>query len=208
MQLVAAGQEWKVDGKAIWNRQAANSDPAAAYVTLLDHFGDFGLADSAKAGDGSRQVRSLGKGHAWFKYPQVCDNIHHIQDTSSHMPASEGFSHRFSNGMSPYHADHDSHKDHKTWYTWVFLGWTADGDLVQERFHVILAAARFGIPTSVLKAWKLRHSKPDMCLHLPSCPGNKGGCNNPLHLRWGNAAANRQDQVTRRSRRPHKVEYT
>ena len=86
----------------------------------------------------------------------------------------------------------------KTWYTWVRLGKDKHGGVVKEYAHVLIAAARFGVPNTWLDP-KTKHKDKHIACHCPTCPCGRGGCCNPLHIRWGTQAANRHDQGLKRA---------
>lgn len=75
-------------------------------------------------------------------------------------------------------------KGNNMWYTTITLGKDKEGTVVRELAHVLITAARYGVPNTLFKEG-LRRSQVHQALHLPKCPHGHGGCNNPLHLRWG-----------------------
>ena len=63
------------------------------------------------------------------------------------MPAST----KFPKG-SPFTKHETVTETYKTWCTWVRLGKDEDGNVVREYAHVLITAARFGVPNSWLQA--------------------------------------------------------
>lgn len=195
MLMVQPGSEYVTKhGKTLWNRSGTIP---AAFKALLSHFADHLLQDAGKKGKADRHLEQLAEnnGYMWFMYPHVTQSCHNIHCTQCHMPGSTGFSH-FPSHKCPYHTLHD--KEKHTWYTMVNLGKDSKGQVVWERAHAILAAARWGIPHAVFDTTLPDKDTPH-ALHHPCCPGSLGGCLNPLHIRWGLEAQNRQDQETKRS---------
>lgn len=82
------------------------------------------------------------------------------------------------------------------WYTNVTLGRDSGNHVVTMHAHVLICAATHGVPNTVLHppTGKKAKSKIHQALHLPPCPSVHGGCNNPLHLRWGLPVDNLHDQ--------------
>ena len=106
-----------------------------------------------------------------------------IDDTTSHMPACRNFPRG-----SPF-TKHESMSDtSKTWYTWVRLGKDKHGRVVWEHAHVLLAAARFGVPNTRLDP-NIKYKDKHLAHHCPTCPCGRGGCCNPLHITWGSQQA-------------------
>lgn len=88
------------------------------------------------------------------------------------------------------------HVGEKWWYTTIRLGKDSQGRMVKEKAHRLMAAARYGVPHTLFQVG-LSKSQVHQALHLPKDPHNQGGCNNPLHMRWGLPAENRLDQSLR-----------
>ena len=203
MERVRPGREFRTRGKkTLWNRSGTIT---AAYKSLLSHFADHLLQPRGKVGHVDKDLAAKAKNNAymWFLHPQVTGSNHNIHCTACHMPGSEGFSkHDFPEGNNPYLILHDEQKH--TWYTRVNLGRDTNNQIVWESAHVILAAARWGVPIpQPAIGMKTRSHTPAKTLHAlhgPCCPGSKGGCLNPLHMVWGTAKQNRKDQETKRAR--------
>ena len=99
----------------------------------------------------------------------------------------------------PAGAPFAKHVGEKWWYTTIRLGRDSQGRLVRELAHRLIAAARYGVPDTLFQVG-LSKSQVHQALHLPKDPHNQGGCNNPLHMRWGLPALNKLDQSMRRAR--------
>lgn len=68
------------------------------------------------------------------------------------------------------------------------------GSEVQWRMHAYLCASRFGQPSKQQR----------MVIHSAFCGSNRH-CVNPLHLRWGDAAANKRDERLAREIRSRRM---
>ena len=86
----------------------------------------------------------------------------------------------------------------KTWYTWVRLGKDKHGKVVREYAHVLIVVARFGVPNTCLDL-NTKYKDKHLACHCPTCPNGRGGCCNPLHIRWGTQASNKPDQGLKRA---------
>ena len=184
MKRVVHGKETKRGDQPICDC----SKPAAeCYTTLLNLMGDEMLMGSSKEGKGSGSLR-CGLDH--FKRPQTSDNIHNLHDIHCHMPSKHGFP-----SGSPFAKVVAENK----WYTTIKLGKDENNEVVREKAHVLVTAARFGVPTTLYDK-SLPKKDVHQALHLPKCPHRKGGCNNPLHMRWDFPKANKVDQSLRKAR--------
>lgn len=132
---------------------------------------------------------SLHTGLHQFRRPQTT-SMHDIDDLECHMPSKTSF---------PAGIPFAKHVGEKWWYTTIRLGRDSQGRLVKEKAHRLIAAARYGVPDTLFQVG-LSKSQVHQALHLPKDPHHKGGCNNPLHMRWGLPAENRLDQSLRRAR--------
>ena len=180
----------------MWNRA---STITAAFKSLLNTFADHLLKKGAKDGRNSQPIAKLadkpGNSYLWFLHPQVSFNQHNIHCQQCHMPGKSGFTQSFPQGNCPFYIDHDP--EAKTWYTMVSLGRDKHGNIVWERAHAILAAARWGIPKAVFDI-TLDDAHTPNALHGPCCSQCQGGCLNPLHISWGLKKRNREDQEVKR----------
>lgn len=186
MAQVVPGTEPKINGRAMWDCEAPT---AKCYETLLDAMAKNMLALTSL--QGKPALKTAGVAH--FKQPQTSGSNGNMHDTSSYMPACRNFPRG-----SPFTKHETVSATSKTWYTWVRLGKDKDGRVVREHAHVLIAAARFGVPNTWLDpntAFKDKH----IARHCPTCPGGRGGCCNPLHIRWGTQAANKLDQGLKRA---------
>ena len=183
MAKVQHGTEFEVDGLPTWDCKAPAAD---CYKALLDCMGKHMLVGSSKEGIHAYQLQS---GLDQFKRPQTSDSASNMQDSHCHMPSHESF-----------HQDLPFNKSQFTtsWYTQVKLGRDKTGAIIKERAHVIIAAARFGVPNSKFRK-TLPFGKVHQALHCACCPHDHGGCNNPLHIRWGKIAENLQDQLDKQT---------
>ena len=127
--------------------------------------------------EGKPLVRSAGV--AQFQQPQTSGTSDNLHDTTSHMPACRNFPRG-----SPFTKHETVSATSKTWYTWVRLGKNKHGKVVREYAHVLIAAARFGVPNTWLDP-NIKYKDKHLACHCPTCPGGRGGCCNPLHIRWG-----------------------
>ena len=198
MEMVKRGQEYRVGPHKLWKR---GGTIAAAFKSLLSHFGDHLLQKGGKLGKNLGNMPALtaqpGNSYLYFLHPQVLGSSDNIHCTQCHMPSCAGFSKSFPNGNCPYHIEHD--KEAKIWYTMVNLGKDKHGNVVWERAHAILAAARWGIPKAVFDK-KLGDKDTPRALHTPCCPQSQGGCLNPLHIHWDLQQQNLVDQQTKKTR--------
>ncbi|DBA77230.1 TPA: hypothetical protein ACH3X2_008496 [Trebouxia sp. C0005] len=184
MKAVRPGTECKLpDGTPAWNCKQASAKCYQDLLTLLAG----ALAASCFEGKRSHLLK---KPADQFKMPQVV-NANIAADTECHMSASTGFT-----------ADKPFAKDVRpgtSWYTSVTLGHDSDGSVVKVRAHVLIAAARFGVPNSL----GLPAPQKQQPLHLPWCHHDNGGCLNPLHIRWGNPGENNTDHRPKQERWRH-----
>lgn len=172
-------------GLKLWDCTEA---AAQAFCTLLGMLGLYMLAFEARQGAMARG-RGLQDGLSQFKYPQVSHSSDNIDDTLCHMPSHTSFP-----SGSPFFRS----CTHGKWYTRVRLGKDKVGKEVIVSAHVLIAAARFGVPDKLLSK-RLSKAKRPLSLHYACCPGYRGGCNNPLHLHFGSYSENRLDQEDRAS---------
>ena len=184
MKRVVHGKETKMGNQPIWD---CSKPPEECYITLLNLMGDDMLMGSSKEGKGSGSLR-CGLDH--FKRPQTSDNIHNLLDMHCHMPSKQGF---------PVGSPFAKVVAEKTWYTTIKLGKDEKNKVVREKAHVLITAARFGVPATLFDE-TLAKKDVHQALHLPKCPHRKGGCNNPLHMRWDFPKANKVDQSLRKLR--------
>ena len=188
MAKVVPGTEPKIQGRPIWDSRAPS---AKGLESLLHSMGKNVLASSSW--EGKPPLRSTGV--AQFKQPQTSGSSDNLNDTTSHMPACRDFPRG-----SPFTKHEVVSPSKKTWYTWVRLGKDKDGGVVREHAHVLIAVARFGVPNIWLDP-KTKHKDKHIACHCPTCPCGRGGCCNPLHIRWGTQAANMHDQGLKRALR-------
>ena len=190
MAKVQHGTEPMLNGQPMWD---CTDTPAKCFSSLLDGMGTEMLARCSlqgKLGPRSRVARGL----VHFKQSQTSGNKDNLEDQTSHMPACTSFL-----KGSPFTKHERVTDTYKTWYTWVRLGKDKDGDVVREHAHVLIAAARFGVPDSWLQQEpKVEKKDKLIACHCPCCPGVKGGCCNPLHIRWGTHAQNKHDQCMKK----------
>ena len=182
MQRVEHGRETKQGTQPLWD---CTQPAGQCYQRLLNSMGIDMLVGSAQEGQLSSRLRS---GLDQFMRPQTAWNIHNMEDTHCHMPSRQGFP-----VGSPYARLVGDNK----WYTTIKLGKDKDGKEVREKAHVLITAARFGVPNTLFQKG-LDKSEVHQALHLANCPHHHGGCNNPMHLRWGLPKENKLDQSFRR----------
>ena len=113
-----------------------------------------------------------------------------MEDTHCHMPSKTGF---------PAGSPFTKHIAPNKGYTFITLGKDKEGRAVREQAHVLITAARYGVPDSLFVK-DLNHRDVHQALHQPKCPHVGGGCNNPLHMRWGLPKENKLDQSSRHTR--------
>ena len=183
MSQVVHGTEPKVDGQPMWD---CTSQAHVAYSSILSVMGRHMLYEGSWQGK-----RSVEKDIEQFQFPQTSGSTSNVHDMVCHMPARQVFP-----KGSPFTNDSMSNDKRKSCYTWVELGKDRDGKVVRQRAHVLIAAARYGVPDMLLGDCYAVNRKLTVVCHLPSCPKSKGGCCNPLHLTWGTAAQNKLDQGT------------
>ncbi len=187
MAKVQHGTEPKLSGQPMWD---CRDTPAKCFSSLLHGMGQEMLARSSLQG----KLGPRSGGLIQFMQPQTSGSRANLEDQTCHMPACG----KFPKG-SPFTKHETDTETNKTWYTWVRLGKDEDGNVVREHAHVLIAAARFGVPSSWLQQEPQVERKDKLiACHCPCCPGVKGGCCNPLHIRWGTYAQNRHDQALKK----------
>ena len=174
MSRVKHGTEPLLAGQPLWDCTAS---PAVCYQSLLEKMAVHMLSNAAKYGK-----PYVSGGIEQFMYPQTF-KANSVHDSTCHM-AAKG---RFPLG-SPFQRS-CSLQCRGSWYTWVFLGKSGKGVRVKLRAHVIIAAARFGVPDSMFDSECQLKELAQAC-HTPSRPMQKGGCCNPLHIRWDTPRSN------------------
>ena len=198
MAQVVAGTEPSVPALSLGRRAATaparehlwdRTEPAAhCYVRIIQYLGLAMLTEGCIS-------TNFKSGFEQFLHPHTAPSAQLGADRYCHMPAKT----RFAPGSA-------LHKDEGpvTWYTWVVLGRDSAGKMVKCRAHQLIAAAKCGVPDSLFpknsrgRPSMLPKSQQHQALHHPSCPGCKGGCNNPLHIRWGTPEENRKDREQKR----------
>ena len=159
---------------AMWDR---TKEAHECYQDLLSFLGNAMLSGGSKGGRIPKN--GFENGLQQLLHPQTSGRVCEPADLLCHMPAKQDF---------PPGTYLHRCKGLNTWYTWLVLGRDSSGDIVKCRVHVLIAAARHGVP-----------DEPSLqALHLPSCPNTRGGCNNPLHLHWGTMSENRLDREKKR----------
>ena len=183
MERVKSGLEFRTRGKkTLWNKSGTIT---AAYKSLLSHFADHLMQPRGKLGHVHKGLAAQAKtnGYMWFMHPQVTDNNHNIHCMGCHMQAAEGFSqHDFQNSNNPYLSVHD--KEKHTWYTRVNLGRDNNDKIVWESAHVILAAARWGVPEPAQGIKPDPRQSATHCMHCmaPAAQGSREAASTPSTL--------------------------
>ena len=191
LQLVEHGTEPKVDGKAMWDCTQTAAD---CYKAILHFLGLHMLRDCCYEGKGSRPIPA-GLDH--FSRPQTEGSTKNMHDTTSHMPSKQAF---------PKGIPCSKHTGDSFWYTKVRLGKTKDGEVVKVCAHVLIATARYGVPDSHFDK-DVPRSEVHEALHESGCSRCNGGCNNPLHIRWGFSRDNHEDrQIKKQSKKGPKAQ--
>lgn len=147
------------------------------------------LIGSSKEGHLSSRLK---EGLDQFKRPQTWVGTSNLEDKHCHMPSKHAF---------PFGSPFAKLQASKKWYTNITLGKDKHGKVVREKAHVLITAAMHGVPNTLFDD-EVSKSKTHQALHLPKCPHVHGGCNNPLHMRWGLPRENKLDQALRRARKP------
>ena len=177
LQTIEHGTEPMVNGQPLWD---CNKSAEECYRAILQFLGMYMLMRSCFQG---RDSDLVAHGIEQFERPQTSGSARNLEDKLCHMPAKEAFE----DGIC------SKHTGNRYWYTKVRLGRTKEGKIVKVCAHVLIAAARYGVPDCHFDKDIPRHKRLQ-ALHLFDCPDKKGGCNNPLHMRWGTCKENALDR--------------